>query len=369
MSQPQIIGIVGGGQLAHLMCEAARPLGLQTVVLSPDEQAVARESCDEFICAAMDDLDALQRLAEQTDLVTLDTEHVPIDSLLHLEKFGQVAPGSRFMSQINDRLAQRGLLTRLNLPQTRFWSVDDPEAVAVAQSSAVFPAVLKTRHGGYDGLGQQRVAEAEELADAWKALEERPCVLEAWLDDVREFSIVGGRGSDGSVRLYPAIENLHSGGQLQFSQLPFELPQEALEEARNCWTKLANSLDLHGVMAVEFFIDAHNEIWINEIAPRVHNSGHLTQLAYDCSQFEMHMRAVSGMPLPELGEGRPSVMLNLYPEQGMTSAEAAAQLEAEVGGRMIWYGKTPRPRRKMGHWLLQPELAQAAQAALAAKAG
>lgn len=363
------LGILGGGQLAQLLCEAASALQVDTVVLSPDPESPARRACTDFILAELSDEAALQGMAEQCDVVTLDHEHVPLASLSVLERKTRVTPGHDVMQRLNDRLAQRGMLMQLDLPQPRFWPIDKSVAVRAAQRSAQFPAVLKSRFGGYDGYGQVHVRSAEELPAAWEKLQRRPCVLEAWVDNVREFSVIGARSADGGLRQYQPIANLHEHGQLQVSQAPLAMPEALAREAADAWTRIAQALPLRGVMAVEFFIDENDQLLINEIAPRVHNSGHLTQMAYACSQFELHVRAVLDLPLPELGEARPSVMLNLYPEQGMVDAAAALQVKQQIGGELIWYGKSPRPRRKMGHWLLPPEQRQHAQALLSERRG
>lgn len=364
MSEANRLGILGGGQLAALMCEAARDLGVHTLVVSPDPKAVARPYCDTLISAALDDPDALRQLAAEADVVTVDHEHVPLPALQELEAHVVLHPGLAIMRQISDRLLQRQLLSRLDLPQTRYWSVDSDAALQAAQREGVFPAVLKTRRGGYDGLGQQRVASAAELPAAWETLKRRASVLEAWLTDVSEFSLVGARGADGEVRIYPPIENHHQQGQLRTSSLPCAIGETPRQAGEAAWRAITAELAHVGVLTVEFFVNDQGHIWINEIAPRVHNSGHLTQFAYACSQFELHVRAVTGRILPALGQGRSAVMLNLYPEHGITDAAAAERLAAGVGGQLIWYDKTPRPRRKMGHWLLPPEKAAAARAAI-----
>lgn len=365
MTRSKSIGILGGGQLAMMLCQAARALGVHTTVLSPQPDAVACKACDEFLCAEFDDEAALQQLSQACDVVTLETEHIPLSALLLLSESVAVQPGPDIMGRLGDRLTQRGLLTRLNLPQVRFWSVDKPVSVRAAQGGASYPAVLKTRRGGYDGYGQRRVAGPDELPQAWQDLGALDCVLESWLHEVSEFSLVGARGHDGDFRLYPPIENRHRDGQLQSSRFPMSLNDSLVAQAKDAWVRIADCLSLRGVMTVEFFLGAQGEIWVNEIAPRVHNSGHLTQRAFSCSQFEMHVRAVLGMPLPDPGPGRASSMLNLYPEQGMVDQPSAQRLQDKLGGEIVWYGKAPRPRRKMGHWLIPAETTELAIQALA----
>ncbi|MGB1580346.1 MAG: 5-(carboxyamino)imidazole ribonucleotide synthase [Nevskiales bacterium] len=355
------LGILGGGQLAQMMCEAAQRLGASCVVLSPVENAPATDQADEYICAEYTDSEALQRLAQHCNVVTLDNEHIPQKALEVLTGQVDLQPGLETMSHIRDRLAQRKLLAKLQLPQTAFWSVDNNESLQAAQQAAQFPAVLKSRHGGYDGYGQKVVSEASQLAEAWEALKQSPCILEGWVTYQQEFSIVGARSRDGVIRLYQPISNLHKDGQLQRSDSDAGLPEDLNQAAQAMWSKIAAAFNYQGVMAVEFFLTQDNEILINEIAPRVHNSGHLTQMAYTQSQFDLHVRGVLGLALPEIQAPQDTVMFNLYPEYGFDSASAAAQLESQADGQVYWYGKSPRPRRKMGHWLVKAEQADKAE--------
>lgn len=347
------LGILGGGQLAMLLCEAAKELGVHTIVLSPDPRAPARSTCDQHLCAAYDDVEALDQLAAACDAVTLETEHLPEATLARVEQNCVLHPRAEMMRRLRDRLAQRGFLQELDVPQPRFVSIDTAEAVEQAQQSATFPGVLKTRHGGYDGIGQVRVPTAEALPAAWEKLGRKPCVMESFVDFRCEFSIVGGRSDEMGQRTYPPVLNLHRHGQLVRSEWPANLPEAAVNEGRRIWECIAAAWQGQGVIAVEFFLTQDAQVLVNEIAPRVHNSGHLTQRGANCSQFELHVRAVLGMPLPEL-QTQPAAMLNIYPEHAVNSEQRVQQLQEQAGGQIITYGKLPRPRRKMGHWLLDP---------------
>ncbi len=364
--QPTTLGILGGGQLAQLMCDAARGLGVDTLVLSPDAEAPARQHCSQFIHARYEDPDALHRLAQQASVITLDNEHIPLESLSILESQAELHPGARIMARLQDRLAQRGLLVQLDLPQTRFWSVDKTAAVHSARLSARFPAVLKRRRQGYDGHGQRKVESPEELENAWIDLGRSPCILESWVDHCLEFSIVGARNAQDEQRLFPPIANQHQAGQLRRSELPADLPAEIRTQAEAIWRRLALALNYCGVLSIEFFLTDRGEVLINEIAPRVHNSGHVTQHACENDQFDLHVRAVLGLPLPELAPAKRGVMYNLYPQHGIHDLDQARHWQDSIGGKIYLYGKTPKPRRKLGHWLLAPEQADAAGKALAA---
>ena len=354
------IGILGGGQLAQLMCQAANELGLDTVVLSPDEAAPARGVCSDFILGDYSDPKALAELVSKTSVVTLDNEHIPLPCLEFLQDKTACYPTIDVMRSVRDRLSQRDMLQRLAVPQTQFCSINSAEEVAQAQAKATFPAVLKSRHGGYDGYGQQVVKQADELAAAWEKLQHCPAILEAWVHNAEEFSVVGARAENGDIRLFKPIKNDHVEGQLHISELPYTLNEQQLTEAEEIWRRIADDMAYRGTLSVEFFITPDGSILVNEIAPRVHNSGHVTQMSYAYSQFDLHMRAMAELELPELGTGQNGIMLNLYPQHGIHNAEQAQAAQVAVGGTVYWYGKTVRPRRKMGHWLLPPELQQAA---------
>ena len=345
------LGVLGGGQLAMFMCESARKLGIETWVLSPDPEAPAKSVCDEFILAAYDNAEALSKIAENCDVVTLDNEHIPENTLLDLAASAAVFPQPRVMSRLRDRLSQRGLLSQLHVPQVRFWSIDKAPSLRATARAANFPAVLKRRHGGYDGYGQVKVEKPDGLNEAWRKLDQAPCVLEAWIDDAREFSIVGVRGHDGKFKLYPPIENWHTNGQLLRSDMPARIAPQLKNEAERTWKRIAESLNYQGVLSVEFFVTNTDQLLVNEIAPRVHNSGHITQWVSPHCQFMAHVRAVMSLPLPDLKPLSAGSMWNLYPDHGLHDPAVAASYESLFGGRILLYGKTARPQRKMGHWL------------------
>nr|MBV6629806.1 5-(carboxyamino)imidazole ribonucleotide synthase [Oceanococcus sp. HetDA_MAG_MS8] len=345
------LGILGGGQLAMLMCHSAQELGIDTAVLSADPNAPARSACTHFVQGSFGDNASLNRLAELSQVVTLDTEHVPDATLVYLAQRTEVQPGPELMRQLSDRLTQRAFLRRVGAPQPEFWSIDSRSALEQAQAEAQFPAVLKLRKGGYDGKGQRKVRCAEELVEAWDELGQMPCVMERWIIDVQEFSVVGARGSEGQMRLYPPIDNVHIAGQLHISRWPAPISAAARERGEEIWRRIASQWDGRGVIAVEFFLAPDGQVLVNEIAPRVHNSGHLTSRGANCSQFELHVRATMELPLPQL-DVRDCGMLNLYPEHGINDPATAQAMQARYGGEIILYGKAPRRARKMGHWLL-----------------
>ena len=363
----QVLGILGGGQLATMMCEAAARIeGVQTWVLSPDATAPARHAATHFIRADYTDIEALDRLRAHCDVVTVDNEHIPVTALQHLEASLCVRPSSHTLATIQDRLFQRRMLTHIDAPQTPHWAVADDETLAQVERVAPFPAVLKSRRDGYDGYGQVVVRSAAELDQAWIDIGRRPGVLEAFIDFQAEVSMLGARTAGGETSFYPLVANEHVEGQLWRSCLPATDFFELENAARDIWLRIAEQLDYVGLMAVEFFVDATGQLLVNEIAPRVHNSGHATQRSHAYSQFDLHVRAVLDHPLPDLGEVKATVMLNLFAEHHIDSEALARDFEQAHGGRIVLYGKAPRPRRKTGHWLLATEQAQAAEAALRA---
>ncbi len=359
------LGIIGGGQLAMLMSRAARTLGVETRVLSPDEVAPARGDCDHFVCAPYESFTALDELIKGCSAITIDHEHVPLGALQYVAEQVDTSPRPQGLARIQDRLQQRGLLDHLNVPQVRYRPIDKASAVRAAMRAESFPAVLKRRSGGYDGHGQRYVSDPSQLPKAWEALQQAPCVLESWLSRIQEFSIVGARGADGQARLFPPIGNLHRDGQLVESAMPFPLTPQAQREATDIWHRIVDELDHRGVLTVEFFLSEDGQVLVNEIAPRVHNSGHVTQWACRHCQFEMHVRGVMGMPLPDPEHYRDAAMLNIYPQHPCHAPDIARAWQEEHGGRILLYGKSPQPRRKMGHWLLLPAELEAARRALA----
>jgi len=356
------VGIIGSGQLGRMMALEARRMGYRIAVLGPDPDAPAAQLADVTIPAALDDLDAARALARESDVITLDTEHVPADLLEALEAIVPVRPSAAVLRTIQDRLAQRRFLSEGGLPQPRYAAVTDGDSLQAAAGAVGFPCVLKTRRAGYDGKGQVRARRIEELQSGWAALEEAPCVLEEFVDFEREISAILARDLDGNVRFYPAAENVHRRHILHVTRVPAGIPPVLANEAAALGERIATALGHVGTIAVELFVTRTGGLLVNEIAPRTHNSAHYTLGACATSQFEQHIRAVCGLPLGDPALLRHAVMLNLLGDLWAAGQPDWRAVLAHPQARLHLYGKKDAfPGRKMGHILiLDDDVRQAA---------
>ncbi len=354
MSEPankpvKTIGILGGGQLGRMLAMAGARLGLRSVVLCPDPDSPAFEVAAEAFIADYDDEEALAAFAEAVDVVTYEFENVPAATAAFLAARVAVRPGSRSLEVSQDRLSEKTFLTGLGIATAPFRAVDDRASLEAALAEIGFPAVLKTRRMGYDGKGQAKIARAEDAEAALEAMRGQPAILEGWVPFAREISVLTARGVDGASVTFDVPENEHRDHILKFSRVPAQLTSTTRAAAEAIGAKVAAALDHVGVVAVELFVieGAGGESLVaNEIAPRVHNSGHWTESACLVSQFEAHMRAVAGLPLADPVRHSDVVMENLIGEE---AADPARYL-AEVGASLHLYGKAEiRAGRKMGH--------------------
>ena len=336
------VGILGGGQLARMLAIAGAPLGLRFLVMDSAGDACASQVAP-LLQADYRDVDALRDFAGRVDVATFDFENVPADSAEWLAERVAVFPNPRALAVAQDRLAEKTLFRGLGIGTPRFATVDSRAGLDAAVAEVGLPAVLKTRRLGYDGKGQYRLRTPADLDAAWAALGDHPLLLEAFVAFERELSVVAVRARDGSFRTWPLTENWHADGILSASLAPARvdaaLEAQAVEYAR----QVAGQLDYVGTFALELFL-VDGALLANEMAPRVHNSGHWTIEGARTSQFENHMRAVVGLPLGDTGARGLSCMLNWIG----TLPEAAPVL-AEVDGHWHDYGKSPREGRKVGH--------------------
>ncbi len=338
------IGILGGGQLGRMLAMAAARLGLMCRVYDPDPAAPAAQVAA-HVCAPWDDTAALERFAASVAVVTAEFENVPRPTLEHLAALRPLRPGVAALATGQDRLAEKALFGRLGLGTAPFAAVDDAAGLEAAVAAVGLPAILKTRRLGYDGKGQARIARAEEAAEAFAALGGAPCILEGFVDFTAEVSVIAARGLAGAVVCYDPGENLHEGGILRRTVVPAGLSAAQRTEAVLAAGKILTALDYCGVMGVEFFVTPQG-LLVNEIAPRVHNSGHWTQLGCTVDQFEQHIRAVAGWPLGPGTRHADVEMENLIGDE----VDRAATIAAEPGASLHLYGKAEtRPGRKMGH--------------------
>jgi len=341
------IGILGGGQLGRMLALAAARLGLDVVILTPDAGSPASKVSRETIVAAYDDDAALARLAALADVVTYEFEDVPAATVAALNRRGAPrAPGPLALAGAQNRVATKTFLNGARAPTVAFAAVDSAADIVAALPRIGLPALLKTRREGYDGKGQAWIRATEEADAAFAAVGGVPSILEARAAFVRELSIIAARGRDGQTACYPLSENVHEGGILRTTFAPAAVTPALQAEAERIAGEVLGRLDYVGVMGIELFDLGDGTLLVNEIAPRVHNTGHWTQDGCEVDQFEQHIRAVAGWPL---GDTTPAVsveMTNLLGDEVLGWAALAADPEA----RLHLYGKgEPRPGRKMGH--------------------
>lgn len=341
------IGILGGGQLGRMLAIAAAKLGYRVHIYAPDAESVAADVAAQHIQAAWDDQPRLATFAASCDVVTFEFENVPVDTVRFLSGHVAVRPDAAALEMAQDRLAEKGFVADHGGRPAPFAAVSDAASLDNAIADLGLPAILKTVRMGYDGKGQARITRPEDAVAAWDSIGGGHAVLEAFVDFAHEFSVILVRGIDGEICYWDSSVNVHADGILATSSLP--PPQEVLdqtEEARGMMREIAESLDYVGVLTGEFFVGGEGPVF-NEIAPRVHNSGHWTIEGAVTSQFENHIRAVAGLPLGDTGTvALPVTMRNLI------GAEIAAvtDLLADDQAHLHHYGKTEvREGRKLGH--------------------
>jgi 5-(carboxyamino)imidazole ribonucleotide synthase len=336
------IGILGGGQLARMLAIAGAPLGQRFLVVDSAADACASQVAP-LLTADWRDFDALADFARRIDVATFDFENVPADTAQWLTEHTRVFPNPRALALAQDRLAEKNLFREIGLATPAFAAVDSREDLARAVEAIGLPAVLKTRRLGYDGKGQAVLRTQHDADVAWALLGSAPLILEAFVPFTREVSVIAVRSQSGEFRAYPLTQNWHSAGILAASLAPAPDASALAERAFAHARALAERLDYVGTFALELF-DRNGELLGNEIAPRVHNSGHWTIEGAICSQFENHVRAVVGLPLGDTSLRSPSVMLNWIGE--LPDARA---ILGEPDGHWHDYGKEPRAGRKVGH--------------------
>jgi 5-(carboxyamino)imidazole ribonucleotide synthase len=341
------IGILGGGQLGRMLAMAAARLGFDTAILTPQADSPAARVAAEVIVAAYDDPDALRRLAERAQVITFEFEAVPATALAELERIGaQVAPHPRALAVAQDRLEEKTFLNAAGIPTVPFAAVDSEADLRAAFQKLGPPLLLKTRRGGYDGKGQIWVEKADDAAAALDALGGRPSIAEAPADFRREIAVIGARGRDGEIALYPLTESYHENGILRRTNAPATATPRVTADAERITATLLTALDYVGVLGLELFERDDGRLLVNEFAPRVHNTGHWTLDGCEVDQFEQHIRAVAGWPLGPTAAIHRVEMTNLLGEE----AAAWARLARETETRLWLYGKRGmEPGRKLGH--------------------
>ena len=344
------IGVLGSGQLGRMFAIAARRMGYRVHTFSPDNDTPTGQVADKEIQASYDDLDAIRYFARNVSVVTFEFENVPAATANAAAQFAPCRPGGEVLHTTQHRLREKTFLSISGFPVTPFRTVRSLAELDAALSELGSPAVLKTAGWGYDGKGQFKIASPDQAEAAWKKLNTSEAVLEQWVKFDREVSVVAARGMDGSFAHYGVIANEHHNHILDVSVAPAPVSAKVGREAVAIAREVLAKLDVVGVLCVEFFVTESDELLINELAPRPHNSGHLTFDACVTSQFEQQLRAICGLPLGSTEMLRPAAMANLLGDlwQAGEPDWAAALGIPEV--KLHLYGKLePRPGRKMGH--------------------
>jgi 5-(carboxyamino)imidazole ribonucleotide synthase len=345
------VGVLGSGQLGRMFAIAARQLGYRVHTYSPDQDSPTGQVADHEVTASYDDLAAVAAFARDVQAVTFEFENVPSATVDALGPAVVVRPSGRVLHTTQHRVREKQFLTGAGLPVAPFAIVSNRGDVQRGLAQVGVPAILKTASFGYDGKGQVRVTHLENGPAAWTVIGERPAVLEGVVDFSCEVSVIVARGQDGATVDYGVIENAHRNHILDVSVWPARVPAQVAERARAIARAACEALDVVGVLCVEMFVTTAGDVIVNELAPRPHNSGHLTIDAHATCQFEQQLRAVCGLPLGSTqGHGPAAAMANLLGDEWSGGQPDWAAALAMPGVKLHLYGKSePRRGRKMGH--------------------
>jgi len=338
-----IVGALGGGQLGRMLALAGYPLGIEMRFLDPTEGACCSQIAS-LIVADYGDTAALDRFAENLDVATFEFENVPVAAVRHVASRVAIHPSAHALALAQDRLSEKQLFEQMEIPVPLYSAVDSLAVLEAAAKRLGFPCVLKTRRMGYDGKGQCVLRCDADVAAAWRQIGNVPLVLEQFVSFDRELSLIAARGRDGGIAFYPLVENHHAGGILRTTIAPAPHTSSELEAlGRRHLRTILESLNYVGVLSVEFF-ERGGRLLANEMAPRVHNSGHWTIEGAHTSQFENHLRAILGWPLGDTSPRGCAAMVNFIGE--LPPKEEILRIP---GAHWHDYGKPPRPGRKVGH--------------------
>ncbi|MEZ2334537.1 5-(carboxyamino)imidazole ribonucleotide synthase [Mucilaginibacter sp. RCC_168] len=344
------LGILGGGQLGRMLIQQAINYNVTIKVLDPDREAPCRKLCDEFIIGSLSDYETVYNFGKNVDMITIEIEKVNVDALEQLEKEGvMVYPQSRIIRLIQDKGLQKQFFKENGIPTADFQIISSPQQLQ--QSFIPFPYIQKLRKDGYDGKGVYKVADESYLPGAFK----EPSLIEKWIDFEKEIAVIVARNENGDVSTFPLVEMEFNpqANLVEFLISPSTLPFEILERAEQVAKKIAESLKIVGILAVEMFLDKHGKILVNELAPRPHNSGHQTIEGNVVSQFEQHLRAIFNQPLGDTACLNNAIMVNILGETGYEGPAIYQGIEKILkmpGVYVHLYGKAlTKPFRKMGH--------------------
>ena len=338
-----VLGIIGGGQLGSMMASTAKKLNIKTIIFCDDKDAPAQKFCDQFIYANYEDEKAINKFAELTNIVTFEFENIPFESLDKINKIKPVLPNPSIIKIIQNRLLEKDFINKINIKTTQYASVKNENNILKNQN--FLPAILKTCTLGYDGKGQYKISSIEYLKSL-KIDFSKDYILEKLINLKKEISVIITRFKQKQYEIYEPFENIHEDQILKSSKIPAKISCEIVNKSK-LWTKqIAEELDYIGTLCVEFFIDANDNLYVNEIAPRVHNSGHLTINAYNVSQFENHIRAICNFEKIKLKKLSNAEMINLLGDQILI------QRKRKLQSNEFFYDylkKEIKPKRKMGH--------------------
>ncbi|WP_246942879.1 5-(carboxyamino)imidazole ribonucleotide synthase [Bacillus pinisoli] len=340
------IGIIGGGQLGRMMALSAREMGYRIAVLDPTPDSPCGQVADVEITAAYHDINAIQKLASVSDVITYEFENIDHDALTWLHEHTYLPQGTELLRITQDRETEKTSIQTLGVPVAPFQIVTEEAELDQAVQSIGIPCVVKTCRGGYDGKGQQVIRNTEDVKAAYPLLQAGKCIVEGWVPFEKELSVIISRNPNGETKTLPLAENIHVDNILHQTIVPARVNQEVVEQAYSVAKIIADGLGLIGTLAVEMFL-VGDEIFVNELAPRPHNSGHYSIEGCVTSQFEQHIRAVCNLPLGDTTLLTPTVMVNLLGEHVEPTLE---QYELILSGKVHLYGKKEaKLKRKMGH--------------------
>lgn len=343
----QTIGIIGGGQLGRMMALSAKASGFKIAVLDPTPNCPCGQVADIEITAAYDDLDGLRKLADVSDVITFEFENISADALDWLKEHAYIPQGSELLKITQNRILEKQAITKSGVEVAPNAVISEFEQIYDNIKRLGYPSVLKTAKGGYDGKGQLIIRNEEDLPKAAELLKYGECVLEAWVPFTKEISVIVARNSNGESKVFPVAENIHKDNILHQSIVPARISEDVELRAKEKALMIADSMELVGTLAVEMFLTENEEIIINELAPRPHNSGHYTMEACETSQFEQHVRAVCNWPLANTDLLKPVVMVNILGEHLEILLNKLPELS---DWKIHLYGKAEaKVKRKMGH--------------------
>jgi 5-(carboxyamino)imidazole ribonucleotide synthase len=343
----QTIGIIGGGQLGRMMAISAKEMGFYVAVLDPTPNSPCGQVSDIEITAEYNDLEAIKQLASVSDVITYEFENIDAAALRWLSQHSYVPQGSDLLRTTQDRAAEKRAITEAGLPVAPYLVINSKQELLDGIKKIGIPCVLKTCRGGYDGKGQFVIRKQEDFQEAMVLLQSGSCVLEAWLSFDKELSVIVARNGFGDTKTFPVAENIHVDNILHQTIVPARISPVVEQKAIAYANTLARHFDLVGTLAVEMFLTRNGDIYINELAPRPHNSGHYTINACTTSQFQQHVRAVCNWPLGSTELLKPAVMVNILGEHVQPIVEKISQL---ADAHLHLYGKKEaKKKRKMGH--------------------